>query len=75
LLSEAILEKSSHVAASFRKLKIIGDMGSHSDEVEITREHMLDAYELFEDCLRHVYGEDERERINQLRARLEELKR
>jgi hypothetical protein len=31
---------------------------------------MLDAYDVFEDCFRHIYDEDEKERIEQVRTRL-----
>jgi len=70
------IPNAGHVAESFRKLKIIGDIGSHYDvneitgESKITRESMLDAYDVFEDCLRHLYGEDEKERVEQVRTRL-----
>jgi hypothetical protein len=63
-----------HVAQSFRNLKIIGDIGSHCDVDEITLQSMLDAYDVFEDCFRHLYGEDEKERIEQVRTRLAELR-
>jgi hypothetical protein len=65
-----VIPNVGHVAESFRKLKIIGDIGSHYDKKEITRESMLDAYDVFEDCLRHIYGDDEKERIEQVRTRL-----
>jgi hypothetical protein len=61
---------ADHVAESFRKLKIIGDMGSHYDLNEIPRRSLLDAYDVFEDCVRHLYGEDEKQRIAQVRTRL-----
>ena len=47
------LDTDEYVAESFGALKKIGNMGSHGEE--IGRETMLDAYELLDNCMRHLY--------------------
>ena len=64
------IPQAVHIAESFRSLEIIGDIGSHYDKMEITHQQILDTYDIFEDCLRHTYRGDEKERIAQVRVRL-----
>jgi Domain of unknown function (DUF4145) len=47
------LDTDEYVAESFAGLKKIGNMGSHGEAIE--RETVLDAYELLDDCMRHLY--------------------
>lgn len=75
------LETDEHVAESFQPLRKVGNMGSHGGPID--RETMLDAYELLDDCLRHLYDlspverlriqTSSNSRIPSLRAKLREL--
>ena len=60
------------VAESFRSLADLGHMGSHFGN-EVTRDSMLDAYELLEFCERDLYGDDE-DRIELLKQRIAKAK-
>jgi len=77
------LDTDEYVAESFGALKKIGNMGSHGEE--IGHETMLDAYELLDDCMRHLYDlspeaslkvkmqTSSQARIESLRAKLRDL--
>jgi hypothetical protein len=51
-------------------LKIVGNVGSHGDVVEITEDDLLDAYEIFEYVLERIYA-NKSDRIAKLAADLE----
>ena len=61
---------ASKVAESFKRLADLGHMGSHFGR-EVTRDSILDAYELLEVCERDLYGDHEA-RIDQLKQRIAE---
>ncbi|MNJ37918.1 hypothetical protein D3C77_327540 [compost metagenome] len=48
-------------------LRMVGNLGSHGDDVQ--REAILDAFEVFEDCLAELYGE-RTARLKQLKDKL-----
>lgn len=50
---DAFVDMDEHVAEFFGALRKIGNIGSHGGE--ISREMVLDAFELLDDCMRHLY--------------------
>lgn len=78
---DVFLSTDEHVAESLMALRKIGNIGSHGGE--INREMVLDAYELLDDCMRHLYDlspvqklelqVSSHARVEALRAKLRDL--
>ena len=63
----AFNKASPEQAETLTALRMIGNLGSHGTGV--TREALLDAFEVYEDCLRDLVGEH-RQRMENLRKKL-----